>query len=160
MSTNDSRDKPSSVVMMSMPQLVQIAIVGAVSGLVIWGLAHLLDTYIYKALLCHGSTAGCSSSLTYGSVTAMIIGGAVGLFALVRLLVFRPLLVALASIISLWGIVELVQPLAWYGELLACLVLFGLAYALYAWVARLRAFWIAAILMVVLIIVVRLVLFR
>lgn len=156
--TNTISESPSLIVM-NYRKLIYIAIVGLVTGLLIWGLTLLLDTYIYKALLCANETAQqCVSSTRYATTTATILGAAAGLFGLVRLQVFRPLLVVAAAIVSLWGLLALVLPLAWYTELLIVMGLYAVAFAVFAWIVRLRHFWIALVSVIVLIVIVRLVL--
>jgi hypothetical protein len=76
----------------------------------------------------------------------------------VRLHVFRPLLVIIASFISLWGVLTILQPAAWHVTLLVTAGLYGFAFGLFAWIARIRTFYIAALVVVVMVIVLRLVL--
>lgn len=156
--TNTISESPSLIVM-NYRKLIYVAIVGLVTGLLIWGLTLLLDTYIYKALLCANETAQqCVSSTRYATTTATILGAAAGLFGLVRLQVFRPLLVVAAGIISLWGLLALVLPLGWYIELPIVMGLYAVAFAVFAWIVRVRHFWIALVSVIVLIVIVRLVL--
>jgi uncharacterized membrane protein len=82
------------------------------------------------------------------------------LFGLIRLRVYRPLLVVLASAVSLWGIAGMAWGLTWYLGALVAAVMYLLAYGLYAWVARTRMFLIALAVTVVLVVVVRLALMR
>ena len=86
---------------------------------------------------------------------AAIIGAIVGLFFLVKLQVFRPLLVVLAAVVSLWGVVGLAGLLPWYGVGLSTIALYALAYSLFTWVARIRAFWLVVLLLIVLVVAVR-----
>lgn len=152
-------DTQTSLVAMNMKKLLFIIAIGAIAGLATWGLTILLDTYIYKAILCNSDTAvQCSSSYQYSTTTATIIGAAVGLFALVRLHVFRPLLIIIASFVSLWGLLLLVLPLSWYGEALAIAGLHAVAFGLFSWIARIKRFYIAIIFVILLVVGVRVVL--
>ena len=90
--------------------------------------------------------------------TATILGAAAGLFGLVRLYVFRPLLVVAAAVVALWGLITIVSPFAWYIALPVVMVLYGFAFAAFAWLVRLRHFLIALISVIVVIVIVRLVL--
>lgn len=140
-------------------KMVAILMLGAVVGLVAWGLSIVLDTYVLSAILCKGNTTlTCAGAAQYAETAATIIGAGVGLFFLVKLQVFRPLLVVLAATISLWGIVSLAGLLPWYGIGLSAVVLYAFAYGAFAWVARLRSFWLVLVLLVALIAGVRLVL--
>lgn len=156
--TNTTTESPFFITM-SIRSLLFVLIVGLVSGLAIWGLTFLLDTYVYKALLCANETAQqCISSTRYATVTATILGAAVGLFGLVRLQVFRPLLVVAAAIVALWGLLAVVSPMIWYIAAPVVAALYGLAFAVFAWLARIRHFLISLIAIVILVVIVRLVL--
>lgn len=152
-------DVPTSFVAMNMKKLVFIIICGAIAGLVTWGLSILLDTYIYKAILCNGDAAvQCASSYQYAITTATIIGAAVGLFGLVRLHVFRPLLIVIAAFIALWGLLALIRPFAWYTEMITVVGLYAFAFGLFGWLARIKLFYIALIAVIIIAVVTRLLL--
>ena len=104
MVTVRTEDTQSPFIAMSRQQFTQIFATGIVVGLVVWGLSLLLDNYVYQLLLCRGEGGRCESSLQYAQITAIVLGALVGLFALVRLQVFRPLLVVIAATLALWGI--------------------------------------------------------
>lgn len=159
MTDTHGNDVQPSLVTMNTKKLAYIIIIGAIAGLVTWGLTIVLDTYIYKAILCNNDTAvQCASSYQYATTTATIIGAAVGLFGLVRLHVFRPLLIVIASYVALWGLLQLVQPLTWYWEAVAVAGLYALAFGLLGWLARIKRFYITAILVIITVVVVRLIL--
>lgn len=154
-------DTTPSLVAMTVKKLLFIIIVGAVAGIVTWGLTLVLDTYIYKAVLCNkDAVVQCASSQQYATITATIIGAAAGLFGLVRLHVFRPLLIVIAAFISLWGLLSLLTSLPWYGSMLIAGGMYGLAFGVFAWLVRIRKFFIALILAILVVIAVRLVLSR
>lgn len=149
----------TSLVVMGTKKLLFIIIFGAISGLATWGLTSLLDAYIYKAILCgHDAAVQCASSYQYALTTATIIGTAIGLLGLVRLHVYRPLLIIIASFISLWGLMVILQPLSWYATTFAIIGLYGFAFGFFAWLARIRNFYIALILVIATVIVLRLLL--
>jgi hypothetical protein len=153
------QDKPAPYMPMNGGQFVQVALLGAVVGLLVWGISFLLDTYVLKAVFCEGSQIGnCGVSGGYSEAMASIIAAGVGLFVLVRLQVFRPLLVTLATVISLWGIVSIVSAQPWYMVALSCVLLYALAYMLFTWINRLRLFWVVIVLLVVVVVGVRLIL--
>lgn len=154
-----ANDVQSSFVTMSIKKLMFIIGIGAIAGLVTWGLTIALDTYIYKAILCSGDAAvQCASSYQYATTTATIIGAAVGLFGLVRLHVFRPLLIVIASFVALWGLLSLILPMAWYIEALVVAGLYALAFGLFSWFARIKRFYIAVIIVILIVVAVRLIL--
>lgn len=156
MATVYTEDTPSSLIAMNRQQFVQIFTAGAVVGLVIWGLSLLLDTYVYQMLLCRGEGGRCDSSLQYAQVTAIVLAALTGLFSLVRLQVFRPLLVVIAATVALWSLQGLTASLPWWYALLAVAGVYGVGYLLFAWLVRVRSFVLACVLAVVVVVITRL----
>lgn len=132
---------------------------GLVVGVVGWLLSLAIQTWIIDPVFCRSpqTFAVCANGGTIGWVIAMILVSIASLLSLVRNGVFRPLLVVLASLIALWGASAWLGPLPWWQGMLWHGVLFALAYALFAWVARLSNFLIAVIVTIVLIVAARLV---
>jgi hypothetical protein len=156
MSDIREEDKQLLFTPMDTSRLVAVLLLGAVIGLLVWGLSLTIDRYILTPTLCQGSQLlQCSNTATYAEDIASIIGAAAGLFFLVRLQVYRPLLVVVAVITSLWGIIGQSALLPWYGIGIAAILLYAFAYGLFAWVARFRSFWMVVILYVVLVAAVR-----
>jgi hypothetical protein len=146
----------SSLIPMSSRELVATLIGGAVIGAVVVALYLLLNHFVFTAVLCRPQApADCSQAPSYAMIVAQVIGVIAGIGMLVRLRIYRPLLVVLATLISLWTLQALIAPLAWYFAVLAAAVLFGLSYALFAWVARIRSFILALVITVVLVVVIR-----
>lgn len=136
-------------------QVGQVMLLAGAVGAIAWGLAILLDKYVFQPILCSGDGERCSMSLQYGAITASVLAGILMLLGLVRLGVFRPLLVVLASTISLWGLIDMVQKWSWYYAVLTMVVLFALAYGAFSWVSRIRNFWVALGISIILLIAVR-----
>lgn len=131
--------------------------IGAIVGFVSWGLALLLNVTIFKLLFCHDlESIQCVSSLTYASVSSILIATGIGVVLLVRMDVFRPLLIGLCVLIGLWGLGSSVTFLVWWAAALSFIFLFALAYSAIAWLARIRSFGMAIVLIVVLIVILRL----
>lgn len=152
-----SETKPAAIIMSSSRQVWQIAVTGLIVGLLVWGVAWLFQTYLYSIVLCRGDlVAKCASAPQYATATAAVIATGIGLFALARLQVFRPLPVVLAAVISLWGMTTLTTAMPWFGAAIAIALLYAVAYALFSWVARIRSFLLAVLLMTVLVVIVRL----
>lgn len=140
-------------------KLLSIIVVGVLTGIVVWGVALLLDMFVYQALLCRSSPSGqCDSSTQYAVVTATIIGAMAGLLGLVRLQAYRPLLIILATLVSLGGLMAFTADAVWYIQLIAMAILYGIAFAAFAWIARVRRFWIALLATVVIVVGLRLLL--
>lgn len=152
-------EKAKHFITMTKTQFVQIMIVGALVGAGAWVLSWLLDVYVYQAILCRVSEDSCLASPGYALVTANILTSIVGLLAMVRLQVFRPLLVVLAVVVSLWSLPLVLGALAWYFAVLASAVIGALAYIAFSWLVRVRSFAMALILTIIAIVVVRLIMY-
>lgn len=147
------------LVTMSRMEIINIFFIGSMSGLIMWGLHQLLNKYLFTAVLCKGvATNDCARSPEYALMVATVLAGIVGLFALVRIRAYRPLLVVIGSTIALWGLGGLFIGALWYWALLIVAALYGLAYALFSWLVRPRSFIMAVTLVVVAVVIGRLVL--
>ncbi|HEY5695745.1 MAG TPA: hypothetical protein VIQ80_02830 [Candidatus Saccharimonadales bacterium] len=158
MSETDEEVKQRPFMPLEGRKLIAVTALGAVIGLVVWELALVLTKYVFNAWLCHDTSASCTNAPQYGEAVASILGGIVALFFLVRLQIFRPLLVVIAVVASLWGIVTKAEALPWYGVGLSAILLYMFAYIAFTWIARLKAFWLVLATMVVLVIAIRLLL--
>jgi len=147
----------SPFVTMLSRDVVRALLVGAVAGLVTAGVFYLLNVFIFGAVLCRGTADGCAQAPLYSSIIAIVVGAIAGIVGLTRVGVYRPLLVVVASTISLWGLHDYLANTTWYVGLIALGLLFACAYLLFSWIARIRSFIVSAIVMVVLIVVTRLV---
>lgn len=145
----------SAMVSLDARRMLMIALAGAGAGVIVWGLTAVLGNYVLGGILCHSQTMQCASADQYAEILASIVAAGAGLFALVRMQVFRPLLVVLGALLSLWGVVALASTLPWYGTLLSCLFMYAAAYLAFAWLARLRSFGLVLVLFVVLIVMIR-----
>jgi hypothetical protein len=147
------------LIAMTLGQLSRVVIVGLVVGLLTWALTLLLDKYLFKGMICQGSVSmRCDASLMYASASAVILGGIIGSLVLAKLQVYRSLLVTIATTITLWGLPTLISDWSWQTALLATIGLFAVSYSMYAWIARIRSFPMATIVIIVLIVAARLVL--
>jgi hypothetical protein len=148
----------TAIIPMSYRQLGRIAGIGLAVGLIAWILGHLLDAYVFKMILCAGDTPSmkCSTSYQYANAGAMILAAGAGLFALVKLQLYRPLMIGVLATLALWGVLDKVWSLPWHMSLLYAAIIFAAAYALFAWTARIRPFIIALGISIILLVIVRL----
>jgi hypothetical protein len=139
-------------------QLVQVAFLGAIAGAIAWVLTSLIYHAIMVPLYCsNASSVACGGSLGVAGGIAAVLAGIAGLLGLVRLSVFRPLLIVLGAVITLWGLSSWVGGLPWYQELAWSIMLTGLTYTAFAWLVRPRSFVVAAIIVFVAVVVARIV---
>lgn len=162
MSGTDVQNEPttepriSTVVPMSVRECVETIVVGAGIGLIITGLYLLFYMFVFHAVLCRvQSSAHCSQAPLYAMIVAAVVGSICGVALLVRLRIYRPLLISLAAIVSLWSIHSLYESVAWYWAFIIAVLLFALSYGLFAWVARIRHFVLALVVIIVLIVLIR-----
>lgn len=149
----------SPLVTMTARELIGTVVLGMVAGLIVAGLVYVLNKFVFTPILCRpGLGTDCTQAPTYSTIVAYVIAGFVGIIALARLRIYRPLLVVIAASIALWGAYALVQGMVWYWSALAIALLFGFAYGAFAWIARVRSFLMALVLTVVLVVAVRLML--
>ncbi len=156
--TNDSDLAQSPLIPMSMRELLTALGIGLAVGVTVYVLMYLLNTFVFGSVLCRPqSAASCNDAPGYAMVVAMILGAIGGLAGLAQARVYRPLVVVLAATISLWGLQGIMQNVAWYWAVLVMAGLFGVTYALFTWIMRLRSFVLTLVVTIVLVVLIRLV---
>lgn len=152
-------ERVEPAVTMSYRQLLWIGIIGLGVGLAAWLLGMILDAALFRFIFCReADLSGCATSGAYGNAAGLLIATGIGVWALVRIQIFRPLLIGLAAALTLWGIYDTLDAQPWYVAMLVGIVLFGLAYMLFGWIMRLRSMLWAIVVTVLLLVVVRFVL--
>lgn len=129
---------------MSLRQVGQVVLLGFVAGLVAAGATLLFSAFVFKTLPC--VSEACGTGGQYAAILASIISGAAALFWLMRVQVFRPLLVVLAVTVALWGVSLYILAMPWYVVLAISSGLHAVAYGLFTWISRLRQFWLVILL--------------
>lgn len=151
-----SNNRWDSLIELDPRQLVQIALVGAVTGAVVWLLTLLIRQVVFVPLFCGDPmSSGCTGASGTASIIAGIIGAVIGLMGLVRISVYRPLLIVLAAMVALWGFGSWLSDNPWYQAMTWSVILYALTYAAFAWLVRPRIFGIALGTVVVVIILAR-----
>ena len=150
-------EKPAAVIPMQWRDLTGILLVGAGTGLLVWILGSLFFRFIFDPYLCQGeSSVQCTQNAeNYSAVLAGLIAVAGALGGLIRLRVYRPLLVVIASMLSLWGVVQISWGFDWIVGVLVAVLLYAVAFGLYSWIARIREFWISLLIIIFLVVAVR-----
>lgn len=138
-------------------QFIQVVAIGVVVGALTWVLAHVLGLYVLKPSNCTAQALACAASSQPANILAALLAACIGLFGLVKLQVFRPLLIVLAATMSAWGLVGELAALPWYGSLLVTVFFFALTYTTFMWISRIRTFWLVLIITVVLVVALRLI---
>ncbi len=138
-------------------QVMQVTVLGLAVGAAAWIAGVLVKHAILIPLFCGDpKSALCvNDTLTADNIAAVVIA-IVGLMGLVRLSVYRPLLIVLAAVISLWGLGSWAANLEWYEALAWFIVLYALAYIAFAWLVRPRSFPVMIVIVAVAVALVRL----
>ena len=145
----------SPLVAMSIPDVLRAFAVGSLVGVVSTGLFYALDQFIFGAALCRAGVEGCASAPVYSGIIATVVGIIVGIIALAKSGIYRPLPAAIAASVAMWGVFALLGNVVWYWGLVIGAVLFGLAYMLFAWLSRIRSFIISIIVLVAVAVLIR-----
>lgn len=118
--------------------MFRIAAVGVILGLSAWALTYVLQRFVLSSLLCGDQVAVCTDSVAYAGGISTVIVAIVGVAILVRLTVYRPLLIALGVAISLWGLASWLTGLGILESVGWTVLLYVVGYLAYAWLARIR----------------------
>lgn len=157
MSETAKKDKSDPIIPMLQSDFINILVLGGLIGLLVWTIGALLDRYVFGSYFCEGDVRSqCGSAANYAIAAATLVGAIAALGGLVRLRVYRPLLVVIATIIATWGLVQLSWGFSWFTSILVTVILYAVAYGLFSWIARVREFWISLVVMIIVVVAVRL----
>ena len=136
----------------------RLLLVGAMIGLFTWSLAFALDKYMITPFFCGGeaNVSVCLNSAVIGGNIATVLMGVMAVPLLAALRVKRSFLVALAAVVSLWGVAGMIAG-EWYVALLWTVAAYIAVYAALAWINRLRGDAAAILFMAVFVLLARLV---
>ncbi len=131
--------------------------IGVFVGLFGWALMLAINGWILDPVFCRSADTAstCANADLTAWIIAHVVVSIIGLFMLIRANVFRPLLVTLAALATLWAVgLWFVSSDLWVGFLWET-VLFALAYALFTWIASAKRFFYAVIVITILVILFR-----
>lgn len=133
-----------------------IAIGGAL-GLIFWILTSLLANYVIEPLACRDLTNAsvCSNASSLSGNIATIFTGLIGVIVMVRMGIYRPIILAIASAALLWNLAALTQGLHWAETIAWSIASYALTYGLFAWIARYALLWAVIVLSVLIVLIVR-----
>ena len=137
----------------------RIILMSAISGIGLVLLMFLINSFIFRPIACNLSidAVACANSAVITGNIATIIIAIVGIYIMVRLKLARPLIVAAATAITLWGLMQWMSGLSVIEMICWSVLLYVLAYTLFSWLARIIKIGPALILMSIAVIVVRVV---
>lgn len=133
--------------------------IGAGVGIAGWLLTLFFRNIVIENIFCRSADtfAICSNGGTIAWNIAFVIVSLASVFILMRIGMYRPLLIVLAAMVTLWGIAGWLLPMIWWQSMLWSGVLFGLAYALFAWLASHTVFVVSLVSSVIAVILIRLI---
>ena len=144
---NSLFESPSPFADLPARSVVGILATGLATAIVTFILSHILDNYIIGPALCRSaSDVACVSSDVTSLHIAAVISSLLGVVMLVNSSVYRPLLVALAVLISSWNFYITLLPFAWYWMLCLLIVFNILGYLAFSWILRIYNLIIALVL--------------
>lgn len=142
----------------SLRTLLRVPLVGALAGAFVYGLSLLIERYVPEQFFCGQQTAQiCDNSAAIAFNGATTLVALLATIALVRISTYRPLLITVAAAAALWGVHVWLGALVWYEMLVWLVVLYALLYTLLAWLLRVYSIVLAAILVIVIVVLARLV---
>lgn len=139
--------------------VLQSLVVGLVVGFLTYVGYLGMQQFAFDPIFCRDSGSSmCSNVPVFSVVLSTIIFHFLGLVALVRIGIIRPLLIVLATIITVYGFHVWLDGMAWWIGSLYTAMLVGFSYLYYTWINRMTAFPVALGLTIVSVAVVRLLL--
>lgn len=134
----EATDPHAAWATMSVTTLTRIFLYGLLVGVVSFAFYVGLDRFVFEPILCRESAAlaRCETKDEFAAGAAIVLGGLLGLFLLVRERVYRPILAIIGVTVALWGIFALVGSLPVLLAALVATLLFALSYLLFSWLVQ------------------------
>ena len=118
--------------------LAKILVVGAVLGAVICVISYVLWRFVLSDIVCTAGQSICVEANSYAGNIALVLGAIIGVISLVKIGVYRPVIISLGATICLWGIGGWLFGRSTIIFAIAIIILYTLSYALFAWISRIR----------------------
>ncbi len=127
--------------------LIRLSLIGFVTGVIGWLVYMAISQFFIEPVFCSSAEtfAICKNGGTIAWVSAHIVVLAAATAALARLGVYRPLLIIIGVLVALWGAHSWLGGLQWYSAMVWQGLLFGVAMALFGWIARIPNFLFATL---------------
>lgn len=147
----EPNNRSLAIIDMRSDVLVRVALLGLGLGIVAWLLTLLLGRFIIGPVFCPEGQVCSDTDVIAGNI-ALILTGVAGILALVRMGVYRPMLIAIAACATLWNVGGWLSGIVWYEALGWSALIFMVAYIAFTWLVRPRNFVIVIIVLLLLII--------
>lgn len=144
----------NTVVMPTWASWLRVVGIGAGIGLLYWVLTILIGTYVVEPLACR-EAASCASADSIAGKVATVLATVVAIFAMVRLSIVRPIIVAVAAAVLLWDLSVYTAGLFWLEAVAWSVLAYALVYGLFGWVVRSMSLVLAIIIAVLVVVAIR-----
>ena len=136
---------------------VRTVVLGAAIGVVFWVISVLFARYVVEPLVCRQviDAAMCTNATPIAGMITTVLVAVAGIVAMVRMGIARPIIVAVAAAALLWDLSTWTQGLFWLEAIAWSVILYGLAFALFAWITRYASLLVTVILSVLIVLVIR-----
>lgn len=162
MTDTSEQDQTSAplIIETNMRTLFGVLLLGAFVGALVVGASILLKQYFVVPVFCSSADSFtlCADGGGLAFNIATVLVGVVGAVGLVKMKVYRPLLVVIAAAATLWSANAWLGVFPWYEMLAWVSGLYAAAYLLYTWVLRAGNFVFAFFLTVALVVAARFIL--
>ena len=150
-------EKEETVVVQTWQPWVRVIGTGAVVGFAAWVITSLLARYVIEPLTCRdlANAAMCLNATPIAGNVAAIIAGLLGVLALVRFGIARPIILAVATAALLWDVAAWTAGLFWLETIGWTILLYALSYLLFAWVARYSRLWVVLVVSILIVVIIR-----
>jgi len=115
-----------------------LLLTGLVMGLLYVGLAAAIQHYIIEPAYCQHviNTTICTNSQSVSGNIASVLVAFLALILLVRLRVFRPIVIVVATMVLLWGLTVWTSGLGVAEVIISSMILYGLSFIAISWICR------------------------
>ena len=136
---------------------VRTIVLGALLGILFWLVTTLIGQYIVEPLTCRqvADAALCMNATPLAGNIASILVAVAAVIVMVRINAARPIIVAVASAALLWNLAYWTQGLFWVEALAWSVILYALAFALFAWITRYAVLWVTIVISLLLVLIIR-----
>jgi len=130
---------------------------GAALGLIFWILTVLLGRYVVEPLVCKDlvDAAVCVDAVPVAGKIATILVAVLGVIAMVRVRIARPIIIAVATAGLLWNLAGWTQGLFWLESIIWSVLLYALCFALFAWITRYVTLWVTIAVSLAIVLIIR-----
>jgi hypothetical protein len=136
---------------------LRVVLVGAALGIFYIVITFLLSRYVVEPLACREAVTCLNATPLAGNIAA-VLTAVLGIFVLVRFGAGWPLIIAVAAAALLWDLAAWTAGLWWLEVTAWAVLLYALAYGLFAWIGRSSRLVVVAVTSLVIVVIIRILL--